>query len=223
MSSLDTLNVGGIDFDIEDSTSRVNSTSALNITAYKEDGDTASQAYAVIGTPINWKGTLYYTSATIASGDTLAVGTNLVSAANIGQMLTNIKTYVGSDSKLHFVDATGADSVLPFSSGVDLTSSSYAGASSGRGDNSISCSHSVSGTGIYISCAGCTGWSAGVSGTPSITLTGSYTTLASLAGGQGRFVIFSLASGSCTITAKHTNAHNYPSITLTTIKVSDSV
>ena len=29
-----------------------------------------------------------------------------------------VKTYVGSDGKLHFTDASGADSVLPFSSGA---------------------------------------------------------------------------------------------------------
>ena len=34
---------------------------------------------------------------------------------------TKIKTYVGDDGKLHFVDRTGADSVLPFSSGGGLT------------------------------------------------------------------------------------------------------
>ena len=121
MSSLDTLNVGGIDFDIEDSTSRVNSTSALNITAYKEDADIASQSYAIVGTPINWKGDLYYTSATIAAGDTLDTEVNLISAINIGKMISNIKVYVGTDEKLHFVDATGADSVLPFSSGYTGT------------------------------------------------------------------------------------------------------
>lgn len=116
MSNLDTINVGGIDFDIEDSVSRANSTSALNITAYKEDDNTASQAYSIIGTPINWKGDLYYTSATIAAGDTLAIGTNLISATNIGQMLSNIKVYVNDDGELVFRDSTGADSVLPFSS-----------------------------------------------------------------------------------------------------------
>jgi len=30
--------------------------------------------------------------------------------------LQQVKTYVGSDGKLHFVDASGADSVLPFNS-----------------------------------------------------------------------------------------------------------
>lgn len=38
----------------------------------------------------------------------------------INNNLTNINTYVGEDGKLHFVDATGADSVLPFSPNGDL-------------------------------------------------------------------------------------------------------
>ena len=32
------------------------------------------------------------------------------------QSLTNINTYVGKDKKLHFVDSSGADTVLPFNS-----------------------------------------------------------------------------------------------------------
>lgn len=115
MSNLDTINVGGIDYDIEDSDARSKATSAVNITAYIENGDEASRAYSVVGTPINWKGNLYYTSATIAEGATLAIGTNLTTVANIGLMLSNIKVYVDQEEQLHFVDATGADSVLPFS------------------------------------------------------------------------------------------------------------
>ncbi len=34
----------------------------------------------------------------------------------INQSLTNINTYVGKDKKLHFVDSSGADTVLPFNS-----------------------------------------------------------------------------------------------------------
>lgn len=33
----------------------------------------------------------------------------------LNNSLTKVKTYVGSDGKLHFTDASGADSVLPFS------------------------------------------------------------------------------------------------------------
>lgn len=34
----------------------------------------------------------------------------------VNQSLTNINTYVGKDKKLHFVDSSGADTVLPFKS-----------------------------------------------------------------------------------------------------------
>lgn len=34
----------------------------------------------------------------------------------LSQSLTNINTYVGKDKKLHFVDSSGADTVLPFKS-----------------------------------------------------------------------------------------------------------
>lgn len=118
MSNIDTINVGGLDYDIEDATARQQATSAITVAAYVENGNTASRAYPTVGTPVNWKGSLYYTKATIAQGSTLAAGTNLAAAVNIGKMLSNIKTYVGSDSKLHFTDATGADSVLPFKSSI---------------------------------------------------------------------------------------------------------
>lgn len=36
--------------------------------------------------------------------------------SEINQSLTNINTYVGKDKKLHFVDSSGADTVLPFNS-----------------------------------------------------------------------------------------------------------
>lgn len=34
--------------------------------------------------------------------------------------MENIKVYVGDDSKLHFVDSGGADSVLPFSQSLNI-------------------------------------------------------------------------------------------------------
>lgn len=36
----------------------------------------------------------------------------------LSESLDKVRTYVGEDGKLHFVDASGADSVLPFSSGT---------------------------------------------------------------------------------------------------------
>lgn len=115
MADISVMNVGGSDYNIKDKTSRTNSTKAMSLSAYYETGNTASQAYSIVGTPINWKGTLYYTKTTVAKGATWAVGTNLTAATNLGKLVRNIKTYVGSDSKLHFVDLTGADTALNFS------------------------------------------------------------------------------------------------------------
>jgi hypothetical protein len=39
---------------------------------------------------------------------------------DVSDSLQTVRTYVGSDGKLHFVDASGADSVLPFSGGLKL-------------------------------------------------------------------------------------------------------
>lgn len=121
MADISVMNVGGSDYNIKDSTSRTNSTKAMSLSAYYETGNTASQAYSIVGTPINWKGTLYYTKTTVAKGATWTVGTNLTAATNLGKLVRNIKTYVGSDSKLHFVDLTGADTALNFSSGAGDT------------------------------------------------------------------------------------------------------
>lgn len=118
MADISVMNVGGSDYNIKDKTSRTNSTKAMSLSAYYETGNTASQAYSIVGTPINWKGTLYYTKTTVAKGATWAVGTNLTPATNLGKLVRNIKTYVGRDSKLHFVDLTGADTALNFSSGT---------------------------------------------------------------------------------------------------------
>lgn len=131
MADINKVNVGGIDYNVQDATARTNANAALTELAYNETGNTASQAYSVVGTPINWEGTLYYTKTAVAKGATWAVGTNLTAATNLGKLVRNVKTYVGSDSKLHFVDLTGADTVLPFSGttldflGFTLSCNSY--------------------------------------------------------------------------------------------------
>lgn len=40
---------------------------------------------------------------------------------NTNTNISKIKTYVGSDGKLHFVDSAGADSVLPFNKDIKLS------------------------------------------------------------------------------------------------------
>ena len=37
----------------------------------------------------------------------------------VNKNLSNVRVYVGEDKKLHFVDSEGADSALPFNSGID--------------------------------------------------------------------------------------------------------
>lgn len=45
-----------------------------------------------------------------------AIVNNKEAIEDVTQSLTNINTYVGKDKKLHFVDSSGADTVLPFKS-----------------------------------------------------------------------------------------------------------
>lgn len=45
-----------------------------------------------------------------------AIVNNKEAIEGVSQGLTNINTYVGKDKKLHFVDSSGADTVLPFNS-----------------------------------------------------------------------------------------------------------
>ncbi|MBP5325302.1 MAG: hypothetical protein J6Y86_07405 [Pseudobutyrivibrio sp.] len=115
MADIKKVNVGGLDYNVKDDTARTNSSTALTELAYQETGNTASQAYAVIGTPINWKGTLYYLKTPVAAGAVWEVGTNLTLAPNLGKLTSNIKTYVNGSGELVFRDLTGADTVLPFS------------------------------------------------------------------------------------------------------------
>lgn len=132
MAEIDTLNIGGIDYTIKDSVAR--SSGVANLIAYTENGTTASQSFPVKGTPINWKGTLYYTKTAVAKGDTWAVNTNLKLAGNLGRLTRNIDLYVGSDGKLHFTDLTGADTALNFSGPVNYTVVTQGVYNSGGGD-----------------------------------------------------------------------------------------
>lgn len=55
---------------------------------------------------------------------------NAEDITELNQKINKVKTYVGSDGKLHFTDASGADSVLPFSSGLSKAYSSTSKTSS---------------------------------------------------------------------------------------------
>lgn len=82
-----------------------------------ETTTTASKAYA-IGDCLVLNGQYYKVIAAISQGATLVVGTNIAvhSVSAINSKMLGIKTYVGEDKLLHFVDGTGADSALNFSS-----------------------------------------------------------------------------------------------------------
>lgn len=55
-----------------------------------------------------------------------AIDANAEAIAQNTQSLTNVRTYVGEDGKLHFVDSTGADTVIPFSSGYKEVAITFA-------------------------------------------------------------------------------------------------
>ncbi len=44
----------------------------------------------------------------------------------VNRSLTNVRTYVGEDGKLHFVNSTGADTVIPFNSGYKEVAIAFA-------------------------------------------------------------------------------------------------
>lgn len=52
----------------------------------------------------------------------------------VNNSLNKVKTYVGSDGKLHFTDASGADSVLPFTN-VKWNEATYTASATYREDN----------------------------------------------------------------------------------------
>lgn len=132
MAVIDTINVGGADYRIQDAEARSNATSALNRASNKmgiytastdmEHGVTFSKARPK-GSCFTWTGysdpnvspasciTLKAVTAgeAIRFGDTcnlLPIVDNLVYAQNV---------YVGSDSKLHYRNVAGADTALNFS------------------------------------------------------------------------------------------------------------
>lgn len=81
--------------------------------AYIEFGTTATKAYAR-GDLLVFQNQLCQASSVISIGDTLAIGTNVLTTS-LSNQLSNIRVYVSnSDNKIHFVDHAGADSVLPF-------------------------------------------------------------------------------------------------------------
>ena len=91
-------------------------------TNYKDDVlDTSKNEKRKFRMIQNDDGTVSFDDATEYTQQGDAFGAADINATNAkineqSQSLTNINTYVGKDKKLHFVDSSGADTVLPFNS-----------------------------------------------------------------------------------------------------------
>lgn len=55
------------------------------------------------------------------SGESETVAASIKCVNQLNSSLSKIRTYVGSDGKLHFVNASGADTALPFSNDILFT------------------------------------------------------------------------------------------------------
>ena len=85
MSSIDKINVGGVDFDI--------TSSPTPVMAPVETGATATQPY-VVGDYVIVGSTLHEVTAAIAIGDTFTEGTNISTSTSLGDEIKEVKTDV---------------------------------------------------------------------------------------------------------------------------------
>ena len=151
MGVITTINVGGADYRIQDAEAREQANTAINLSkertldpgAYFGYGSQANadNTYAFDmpnNYPFQWnswnastipsnypdylcRGGLLRTTRAVRKGEKIIPGTNCASQT-LSDHLDLIRVYVGSDSKLHYRDWLGADSVLNFSGGLtDLT------------------------------------------------------------------------------------------------------
>lgn len=120
MADISLINVGGINYEIKDRVAREKSSMYGKNIGYDEPGNTASQPYPKVGTIIFWHSAVepiwVYTKTAIAKGERFQLGVNIEQKPTLGTMISDIKTYVDSNGKLHFVDSRGADTELNFSS-----------------------------------------------------------------------------------------------------------
>lgn len=78
-----------------------------------------------------------------------SIAASSVAVKTLNDRLKTVKTYVGADGKLHFVDSEGADSVLPFSNVKNRTYKCrhyYASNVSGTASDTLTLTMSGSGT-----------------------------------------------------------------------------
>lgn len=133
MSSIDKINVGGVDFDIN--------SSPTPVMAPVETGTTATQPYAV-GDYVIVGSTLHEVTAAIAIGGTFTEGINISTSTSLGdeikqinndlndkvERMTNVSGYQTVDvlgynptTKKLGLKVNGADTVIPFNSGISNT------------------------------------------------------------------------------------------------------
>ena len=98
------------------------------------DGKTAQEKLAGYE---NALGSVTGTSGSLEVNDANILATT-EATKKLSDNLTKVKTYVGSDGKLHFVDASGADTVLPFSSEKFVSLTNIGSGSLGNGTGSTS-------------------------------------------------------------------------------------
>ena len=94
----------------------------------------------------------------IVAGLKQAISLCNTSITQLNDDTSKIKTYVGTDGKLHFVNKAGADSVLNFSSGgSDISKAKYMYGNGTSGQSSIK--YTIKEAGNYLCCASGTNWS----------------------------------------------------------------
>lgn len=139
MAIIETINVGGADFQIVDRTARNMATEEKrhrqDAGAFFWDRQEDNQDNTYIksypaGQPFLWKsfntstpdaswypnGMFMQTTRAVSAGTLIRPGVNC-QPRTMEDLMSNIRLYVGSDGKLHFTDYRGADSALNFSGG----------------------------------------------------------------------------------------------------------
>ena len=142
---IDTINVGGIDFEIKDKEARKAIDDARVVGDYdREKPNQAALAWPgletrpanvfdndyAVGGLFTWasyncetqnaqwypRGMMMRATQAVHRYQSIIPGVNC-EPISLLDLVNNVRVYVGADGKLHFVDATGADTVLPFSKG----------------------------------------------------------------------------------------------------------
>ena len=118
---------------------------------------------------------------------------------------SKIKTYVGSDGKLHFVDRTGADSVLPFSSNEGVIKEKFKGTVSINVNMYNKTTNTVSGT-ISSGCIGLKNYVVAVTSADARVKAYSTSNAVAIAGVSSFTATYNPTNGVITVSATFTNS-----------------